>query len=116
VFTCIVKMTESACVTLDELQKAINFALKLGGEFADARFETNKARQISIVNGSIRNFNSSSSSGVAIRVKSGGAWGLASTTTFDPESFKKIARTAFELAKKSSGFTDKRIWLLTRKH
>jgi TldD protein len=100
---------EGDCVTLDELQKAINLALKLGGEFADARLETNKFRQISVVNGSIRAFNSERSSGVAIRVKSGGAWGLASTTTIDSESLKKTAKVAFELAKKSSNYSDKKI-------
>lgn len=93
------------------MQKAVNLALKLGGEFADARLETNKFRQISVVNGSIRNFNSSSGSGLAIRVKSGGAWGLASTTTIDSESIRETARRAFELAKKSSNYSDKKISL-----
>jgi len=99
------------CFTLDELQKAVNLALKLGGEFADARFETGKSRQISVVNGSIRTFNSSSGSGVALRVKSGGAWGLASTTTIDSESTNKTARRAFELAKKSSIYSGENISL-----
>jgi len=97
--------------TLDELQKAVNLALKLGGEFADARFETNKARQISVVNGSIRTFNSISRNGVALRVKSGGAWGLASTTKIDSESIEETARRAFEVAKKSSKYSDKKISL-----
>jgi len=97
--------------SLDDLQKAINLALKLGGEFADARFETNKTRQVSVVNGSIRNFNSSSRSGLAIRVKLGGAWGFASTTTIDPESIKKVAKKAYELAKKSGDYSDKKISL-----
>jgi len=102
---------ESEKLTLDELQKTVELALKLGGEFADARFETSKFRQISVVNGSVRTFNSSGGSGVAIRVKSGGAWGLASTTTIDSESLQKTARTAFDLAKKSSNYTDKKISL-----
>ena len=93
------------------MQKAVSLALKLGGEFADARFETNKARQISVVNGSIRTFNSSSRSGLALRVKSGGAWGLASTSTIDSESIKKAARKSYELAKKTSDYSDKKISL-----
>jgi len=98
-------------VTLDELQRAVNLALKLGGEFADARFETNKARLISVVNGSVRTFNSSSRSGVALRVKFGGVWGIASTTRVDSESINKTARRAFELAKKSSEHSDKKMSL-----
>jgi len=98
-------------ISLDELQKAVNLALKLGGEFADARLERNKGRQISVVNGSIRTFNSSKRSGLALRVKLGGAWGLASTTTIDSESIKKTARKSFELAKKSSVYSDKKMSL-----
>jgi len=107
--TC--EKTEGEQVTLDELQKGVNLALKVGGEFADARFENAKTRQISVVNGSIRTFNSSSRSGVALRVKSGGAWGLASTTSLDSESIKTAALKAFELARRSGGYSDKKISL-----
>lgn len=107
----ICEKTEGEPLTLDELQKSVNVALRLGGEFADARFENTKIRQISMVNGSIRTFNSSSRSGVALRVKSGGSWGLASTTSMDLESLKTAAKKAFELAKKSSGYSDRKIVL-----
>jgi len=93
------------------LQKAVDLALKLGGEFADARLETNKIRQIGVVNGSIRAFNSSSRIGMALRVKLGGAWGLASTTTVDSESIEETAKKAFELAKKSNAYSDRKITL-----
>jgi len=109
VFLTIAKKTGSECFTLDELQKAVDLALKLGGEFADARLETNKNRHISVANGSIRTFNSSSQNGVAIRVKLGGAWGLASTTTINSKSLRETAKRAFELAKKSSNYSDKKI-------
>jgi predicted Zn-dependent protease len=107
----IYEKTEGEPPTLDKLQKSVNIALRLGGEFADARFENTKTRQISMVNGSIRTFNSSSRSGVALRVKSGGSWGLASTTSIDLESLKTAAKKAFELAKKSSGYSDRKIVL-----
>jgi TldD protein len=93
------------------LQKAVNLVLKLGGEFADARLETDESKQISVANGSIRAFNSSNRSGVSIRVKLKGAWGLASTTTIDSASINRTAKTAFELAKKSSSQSDKTIQL-----
>jgi len=60
---------------IDELQKTVDYILKLGAEFADARFENFKTRQITIVNSSIRIFNGSSRTGVALRAKFGGAWG-----------------------------------------
>ena len=97
--------------TLDELQKVVNFALKLGGEFADARLETIKTRQISIVNGSIRSFNRSSREGVAIRVKLASAWGLASTTTLDTKSLANAAKKAFQIAKKSNKYSGEKIVL-----
>lgn len=98
-------------VTLDELQKAVNFALKLGGEFADARLETIKTRQISVVNGSIRSFNRSNRSGVAIRVKLACAWGLASTTTLDAKSLENTVKKAFQVAKKSNKYSGEKIVL-----
>lgn len=93
------------------MQKAVNIALKLGAEFTDARFETYKARHISVVNGSIRSFNRSSRSGIALRVKLGSAWGLASTTTFDSESLRNTAKKAFQLAKQSSKYSREKILL-----
>lgn len=85
--------------------------MKLGGEFADARYENSKTKQIGVVNGSIRTFNASGRSGMALRVKLKGAWGLASTTTIDSESLKTAAAKAFELAKKSSSYSDRKIAL-----
>jgi len=107
----LVEKVEGEQGTLDELHKAVALALKLGGEFADARFENTRIRQISVVNGSIRTLNTSSRSGVALRVKVGGAWGLASTTAMNSDSIKAAALKAFELAKKSSGYSDKKIAL-----
>lgn len=85
--------------------------MKLGGEFVDARFETNKSKQITMMNGSIRTFNGSGSNGAVLRVKLRGAWGLASTTNVDSASLKETARKAFELAKNAGNYSDKRILL-----
>jgi TldD protein len=94
---------------IDELQKAIVLAQKLGGEFADARFETQKAKQINVVNGSIRTFSSIERSGVAIRVKFRGAWGLASTTTLTSDALKTATRNAFKLAKTANTYSKEKI-------
>lgn len=94
---------------IDELQKAIVLAQKFGGEFADARFETQKAKQINVVNGSIRTFSSIERSGVAIRVKFRGAWGLASTTTLTSDALKTVARNAFKLAKTATTYSKEKI-------
>jgi TldD protein len=94
---------------IDELQKAITFAQKLGGEFADARFETQKAKQINVVNGSIRTFSSTERSGIAIRAKFKGAWGLASTTTFTSDALKTAVKNAFKLAKTANAHSKEEI-------
>jgi len=96
---------------IDELQKAVDLALALGGEFADARFENHKITRINVVNGSIRNFTSSNRKGIAIRVKLGGAWGLASATTLDLESIKASVKKAIKLAKGSSDYSKQEITL-----
>ena len=94
---------------IDELQKAIVLAQKFGGEFADARFETQKAKQINVVNGSIHTFSSIERSGVAIRVKFRGAWGLASTTTLTSDALKTATRNAFKLAKTVNTYSKEKI-------
>jgi TldD protein len=64
-----------------------------------------------MMNGSIRTFNSSSSNGVVLRVKMKGAWGLASTTNVESRSLVETAKKAFEIAKRSSNYSDKKILL-----
>lgn len=90
---------------MGELEKAIALAQRMGGEFADARFETQKLRQINVVNGSIRIFSSVERSGVAIRVKSKGAWGLASSTTLTPDAIETAAKNAYKLAKTADTYS-----------
>jgi len=96
-------------IVIDELQKAIALAQKLGSEFADARFETQKAKQINVVNGSIRTFSSTERSGVAIRVKFRGAWGFASTTALTSDALKTAVRNAFKLAKTATKYSKEKI-------
>jgi len=90
---------------MSELQKIVDFAQKLGGEFVDARFERRRVKQINVVNGTIRNFTSSVRSGVAVRVKLKGAWGLASTNVPTSDSLKDTAKRAFKLARTSSVYS-----------
>jgi TldD protein len=97
--------------TLDELQKAVDFAIKLGADFSDARFEKSRLKQISAVNGSLRTFNSSRRSGIALRAEVGGAWGVASTTKMDLNAVRETAKKALELAKKSNPYSDRKITL-----
>ena len=94
---------------IDELQKAIDLAQKLGGEFADARFETQKTKQINVVNGSIRTFSSTERTGIAIRLKFKGAWGLACTTTLTSNALKTAVKSAFKLAKTANTYSKEKI-------
>jgi len=94
---------------IDKLQKAVIFAQKLGGEFADARSETQKTKQTNVVNGSIRTFSSVNRSGIAIRVKFGGAWGLASTTSLTSDALETAVKNAFKLAKIANVYSKEKI-------
>jgi TldD protein len=94
---------------IDELQEDISLAQKLGSEFADARFETQKAKQINVVNGSIRTFLSAERSGIAVRVKFRGAWGLVSTTSLTSEDLKTAVKNAFKLAKTANAYSKEKI-------
>jgi len=94
---------------MSELEKVVDFAQKLGSEFVDVRFERRKVKQISVVNGGIRYFTSSGRSGVAVRVKLKGAWGLASTNIPTSDSLKDATKRAFKSAKTSSVYSKGKI-------
>lgn len=94
---------------MSELGYVVGFAQELGGEFVDVRSEKRKMKRISVANGTVRDFTSSILSGVAVRVKVGNAWGLASTSAGTSDSLKKAARTAFKLAKTSSMHSKKKM-------
>jgi len=100
---------------IEMLQKAVALAQKFGGEFADARFETQKAKQISVVNGSIRTFSSIERNGLAVRLKLGGAWGFASTTTLTSDAIENAARTAYKLAKTANTYSKEKIGIYETK-
>lgn len=92
-----------------ELGKVVDFVQNLGGEFVDLRSEKHKMKQINVVNGVVQKFTSSIFNGVAVRVKVGNAWGLASTSISTLDSLKDAGRTAFKLARASSAYSKKKM-------
>lgn len=92
-----------------ELDKVVDFAQKLGAEFADARLERHRVQRINIVNGTVQGFNSSARFGVAVRVKLRSAWGLAATNLPSLDSWQDAVRRAFKMAKTASAYSRRRI-------
>ncbi|MHA1589482.1 MAG: TldD/PmbA family protein [Candidatus Njordarchaeales archaeon] len=78
---------------------AIDYLIRKGVDFCDARLESRETLRIEIVNGEIRAINSSKQRGLSIRALIDGVWGYASTTKFDTESIKETAEKAFKAAK-----------------
>lgn len=92
-----------------ELNKVVDFAQKLGAEFADARLERHRLKRINVVNGNVQSFTSSTRFGVAVRVKLGSAWGLAATSLPSLDSWQNAVRKAFKMVKTASVYSRSRI-------
>jgi predicted Zn-dependent protease len=92
-----------------ELSKVVDFAQKLGAEFADARLERHRLKRINVVNGNVQSFTSSTRFGVAVRVKLGSAWGLAATSLPSLDSWQNAVRKAFKMVKTASVYSRSRI-------
>ncbi len=83
----------------DYADKAVEFALKNGASYCDARAETIASQGFLLENSEIEHFTSSNDSGLGIRVLVGGSWGFYSIS--NPKSLEEIKK-AVDSAVKSA--------------
>ncbi|MHA1617342.1 MAG: TldD/PmbA family protein [Candidatus Njordarchaeales archaeon] len=77
----------------------VDYLIRKGVDFCDARLESRGTLRIEVVNSEIRAISSNEQRGLAIRVLINGVWGYASTTRLDKESIREAAEKAFKAAK-----------------
>ena len=82
---------------------AVEEALKLGADYADARLEAKWAEVVTVENLELKSYRSSHTKGIGIRVLVGGCWGFASTTILEGSEVRDIARRAFKIARALAG-------------
>ena len=83
----------------DLSEMAIDYALKLGAEFADLRMESTSGTNIIIMDGKTRTLNSEREAGCGIRAFVGGAWGFVATSVLNKASLRLAASSAVKMAK-----------------
>ena len=81
-----------------EIETILDKGLKQGVEFIDIRLENVKTLSIRLINGTLRESTTGFRKSAGIRAFYKGAWGFASTSSFDKESIEKAVLDAAKLA------------------
>jgi len=87
---------------IDLAEKTVDFALKFGAEYAETRIGRVVKTTIRAVNDKIEQITSGIDRGVGIRALYGGAFGFASSNSFNQDDLEESARVAVKAAKVSS--------------
>lgn len=85
----------------DLAESAVEYALKMGAEFADLRIETSVGTDLIIMDGRTRTLNAELEAGCGIRAFIGGAWGFSATSVLTRASLRSAALSAVKMAKAS---------------
>ncbi len=88
---------------MEELaERAVNYGLKLGAEYAEARLQKDVENRIGLRNGSPEPPRLVRMNGVGVRVLVNGSISFASTNDLTKDSIKRTVETAYRLAKVAS--------------
>ncbi|MGQ4832937.1 MAG: metallopeptidase TldD-related protein [Candidatus Asgardarchaeia archaeon] len=88
----------------DELQKIVEYGIKLGADFVDLRLQSLETTKITLNNRKIEVSSSGIEQGVGIRVFVNGAMGFATSSTLDEQTIFDAVKTAYKMAKISSEY------------
>ena len=95
----------------DALRFALDYALKLGARYAEARYQRDVSESIILKNGVPEISAKSAEEGVCVRVLVDGCLGFASTSSLKRDSIKNIVKSAISIAKASTRLRKKSIKL-----
>ena len=84
---------------LDVAKMAVEAARKAGADYADARAGTDESESLTVRNQEMEGIDRSTSTGIGIRVLSGGRWGFAATSRLDEGEVVRTAELAVAIAK-----------------
>jgi len=84
------------------LDIAIDYARKLGVDYADIRIQKSISEFIYLENVSFKQNKVDTTHGYGIRVLKNGAWGFAHSNIFTEEAVRKTTKKAFDIAKQSA--------------
>ena len=84
---------------LDVAKMAVEAARKAGADYADARAGTDESESLTVRNQEMEGIDRSTSTGIGVRVLSGGRWGFAATSRLDEVEVVRTAERAVAIAK-----------------
>jgi TldD protein len=87
---------------MDILEKAIEYALKLGAKFVEAKYLKQKELSIKYTDGSLKSISSGEDEGISIRIFINGAWGFGASNEININSVYNLVEKAFKIAKTNS--------------
>lgn len=87
---------------MQNLERIIDLALKLGSDFVEVRYEKSSNLTISYVDGKPRSIKQGNDKGIAIRIYYKGAWGFAAINNETSDLIEKAVSSAFKMAKAAS--------------
>jgi TldD protein len=87
---------------MDILDKAIEYALKLGAKFVEAKYLKQKELSIEYTDGSLKSISSGEDEGISIRIFINGAWGFGASNEININSVYNSVEKAFKIAKTNS--------------
>ncbi|MEM2874344.1 MAG: TldD/PmbA family protein [Candidatus Nanoarchaeia archaeon] len=93
----------------DLINSAIKYALQLGADYAEARFEISSGNHFLLNNGVLEGASFGESRGIGVRLLINNTWGLASTNSLDTVSIRKVVERALAAAKGAKRTTSIRL-------
>jgi TldD protein len=91
--------------------RALDTASARGADYADARFETERAERIEVRNGVVATLSDASSTGMGVRALVDGAWGFAASSDLSDAGVDAAAARAVDIARASASIARRRVGL-----
>jgi TldD protein len=89
--------------------RALDTASARGADYADARFEVERAERIEVRNGVVATLSDATSTGMGVRALVDGAWGFAASSDLTDAGIDAAAARAVDIARASAGIARRRV-------
>jgi TldD protein len=89
--------------------RALDTAYARGADYADARFEVERAERIEVRNGVVASLSDATSTGMGVRALVDGAWGFAASSDLSDAGVDAAASRAVDIARASAAIARRRV-------
>jgi TldD protein len=89
--------------------RALDTAAARGAEYADARFEVERAERIEVRNGVVATLSDATSTGIGVRALVEGAWGFAASSDVSDAGIDAAAARAVDIARAGAAIARRRV-------